>query len=342
MKAAILVEQNKPLIVDDVNLPTLGVGQVMVKIEESGICGKQLDEISGRTGEDPYLPHLMGHEGAGIVVEIGPGVRKVKEGDHVVVHWIKGSGIDSAPPRFDWKGTTVSAGWATTFNEMSIVSENRLTVIPEDVEFDVAALLGCAVTTGLGIVFNNIRLMPGQSIAVFGVGGVGLNVIQGANLVNAYPIVAIDIHKHKLRRAEEFGATHSIHANAARLSEALQELTRGQGLDATVDTTGIASVREIAYNNTSHRGKTILAGVPFHSEKMCIDSFPLHFGRRMFGSHGGETNPDVDIPRYIRLYQSGKLQLKELITHRCSLDEINAAVALVQKGDAGRCVIKMK
>lgn len=341
MKAAILVKQNEPLIVAEVEIPKLGVGQVLVKIECSGICGKQLDEITGRQGEDRFLPHLLGHEGAGIVVEVEAGVRKVKSGDHVVLHWMKGSGIDSAPPRFMWNDTIVSAGWVTTFSEYTIASENRLTPIPPDLKFDVASLLGCAVTTGLGVVFNNAALKPGQSIAVFGVGGVGLNVVQGAALVNAYPIVAIDLHDHKLEWGATFGATHTVNATRSDPKKFLMELSDGRGFDVTVDTTGNTDVRQMAYNATSNTGKTILAGVPHYQERMTIDSFPLHFGRRMFGSHGGDTQPDVDIPRYIQLYKLGRLKLDEQITHRYSLDEINKAVDVVRKGEASRCVILM-
>ena len=178
MKAAILVAQNEPLTVAEVDLPELAVGQILVKVEFSGICGKQLEEIDGKRGEDPYLPHLLGHEGAGVVVEAGPGVRKVKAGDHVVLHWIKGSGIDSIPPRFNWDGVEVSAGCVTTFSEYTVASENRVTPIPSDMELDLAALLGCAVTTGLGIVFNDASLKPGQSMAVFGVGGQDPQTVQ--------------------------------------------------------------------------------------------------------------------------------------------------------------------
>lgn len=339
MKAAILVEQNAPLVVADVDVPPLDVGQVLVQVSRSGVCGKQIEEISGKRGHDPYIPHLLGHEGAGVVVDVGPGVRKVKSGDHVVLHWIKGSGIDSAPPRFTWNGTSVSAGWVTTFSELTIASENRVTPVPADLDFDVAALLGCAVTTGLGIVFNNAALMPGQSIAIFGVGGVGLNVVQGASLVNAYPIVAIDLYDHKLEWAKSFGATHSINTKNVDLEALLMELSGGRGFDATVDATGISSVRETAYRVTNNTGKTIFAGVPHHEDRISMDSFPLHFGRGITGSHGGETRPDVDIPRYIQLYKLGKLKLVEQITHRYRLDDINDAVSTVQKGDAGRCMI---
>ena len=341
MKAAILVEQNAPLVVEEVDLPALDVGQVLVKVEYSGICGKQLEEISGKRGADPYLPHLLGHEGAGIVVEVGPGVRKVVAGDHVVLHWMKGSGSDSAPPRFNWNGSVVSAGWVTTFSKYTIASENRVTSIPGDVPLDAASLLGCAVTTGQGIAFNNAELKPGQSIAVFGVGGVGLNVVQGAALVNAYPIVAVDLFDHKLDQALAFGATHTVNSKRDDPAAFLKEISGGKGFDATADVTGNAQVRQVAYAATKNTGKTIFAGVPYHQETITIDSFPLHFGRQLMGSHGGDTRPDEDIPRYAQLFTLGKLRLEEQITHRLSLSEINRAIQMVEAGDAGRCVISM-
>ena len=342
MKAAVLVAQNQPLVVADIEVPRLEVGQVLVETAYSGICGKQLEEISGKRGHDPYLPHLLGHEGAGVVADIGPGVTKVKAGDHVVLHWIKGLGINSVPPRFDWDGREVSAGWVTTFNQYTIASENRVTQIDSDVDLDVASLLGCAVTTGLGIVFNNANLMPGQSIAVFGVGGVGMNVLQGAALVNADPIVAIDLHDSKLEQAKRFGATNTINVSNQDTAVVLKDLVGPAGFDVTVDLTGNSQIRETAYSATSDTGKTVLAGVPDHKEEITIDSFPLHFGRRIFGSHGGETRPEVDIPRYLRLYKLGKLKLEEQITHRFALDDINQAVDAVKQGTAARCVISMR
>ncbi len=314
----------------------------MVKVKYSGICGSQLDEISGKKGEDLFLPHLLGHEGSGVVIDVGPGVRKVKEGDHVVLHWMKGSGIDSSPPKFMWDGVVVNAGCVTTFGEYAVVSENRITPIPFDVDLDVASLFGCAVTTGLGIVFNNANLKPGQSIAVFGVGGVGLNVVQGAALVNAYPIVAIDSYKRKLERAKVFGATRKVYATCGDLQTLLMELSGGRGFDVVVETTGDRNIRQMAYEFTGNKGKTILAGVPHHQERITIDSFPLHFGHQIFGSHGGDTQPDIDIPRYIQLYKLGKLKLDEQITHRYPLDEINKAIDVIRKGQAGKCVISMK
>ncbi|MBM4442381.1 MAG: zinc-binding dehydrogenase [Candidatus Rokubacteria bacterium] len=339
-KAAILVEQNAPLVVARLRAPALGPGQVLVRVGYSGICGKQIDEIVGKR-PDPFLPHLLGHEGGGVVVETGPGVRKVEAGDHVVLHWVKGSGIDSAAPRYEWNGRSVSAGWVTTFSEHTIASENRMTVIPPDIDFDVAALLGCAVTTGLGIVFNNMELRPGQTVAVFGAGGVGLNVIQGAALVNATTIAAIDLHADKLAQAKAFGATHGLEARMPKLAEALRDLTGGRGFDATVDTTGHPEVIQTAYAATADKGRTVLAGVPHHEARITIDSFALHGGRRLLASHGGETVPDVDIPRYLELYRRGRLKLRELITDRYALDDVNEAVARIQRGEGARCVLRM-
>jgi S-(hydroxymethyl)glutathione dehydrogenase/alcohol dehydrogenase len=343
MKAAVLVKQNAPLELYEVDLPKLDVGQVLVRVEHSGICGKQIDEITGRQGEDRFIPHLLGHEGGGEVLEIGPGVTKVKSGDRVVMHWVKSSGIDSHPPRFNYKGQVLSAGWVTTFSDFTIASENRLTPVASDVPSDVCALLGCAVTTGLGIVFNNAKLLPGQSMAVFGVGGVGLNVVQGADLVSAYPIVAIDRNDDKLDFARKFGATHTLNADKVDVGAALKDISKDRGFDAVVDTTGLNRVRELAYDMTHPKsGVTVLCGVPFSSDRLAIDSFPLHMGRRLVGSHGGDTVPETDIPRYVELYRHGKLKLVELITNRFGLAEVNEAVEMVRAGRAcGRCVIEM-
>jgi len=342
MKAAVLVQPNAPLEICDLDLPRLDVGQVLVQVAYSGICGKQIDEITGRR-PDPYLPHLLGHEGAGTVVETGPGVRKVKPGDAVVLHWMKSGGIDSSTPQFRRKGQggAINAGCVTTFSEVTIAAENRLTRIDPAVRPEIAALLGCAVTTGLGIVFNNADLKPGESIAVFGVGGVGLNVIQGAALVNAHPIVAIDLYDTKLEVARSFGATHVINSRQLAAAAILSELSAGRGIDVCVDTTGNRKVRELAYEATAPKGRTIFAGVPDASEKICIDSFPIHFGRKLVGSHGGETRPEEDIPRYLKLSQLGRLRLDELITHRFPLERINEAIDVVRRGEAGRCLVQM-
>ena len=206
MKAAILVESKKPLLIENIDLPTkLEFGQVLVKISYSGICGSQINEIDAAKEPDKYLPHLLGHEGSGIVEKIGEGVTTVKNGDHVVLHWRKSSGVESVPPKYLWNGKKLNAGKITTFNEKAIVSENRLTVIPSNFDMRLAPLFGCAVTSGFGIVNNDAKIKIGQSVLIFGVGGIGLNVAQASSMVSAYPIVGVDIHKHKIDMGKKFG-----------------------------------------------------------------------------------------------------------------------------------------
>ena len=165
--AAILVKQNQPLIIDEISFEDqLCVGQVLVKLDYSGICGSQLGEIAGVKGPDPYLPHLLGHEGSGTVVEVGPGVSTVHNGDRVVLHWRKGTGIEGKPPKYKWQGKTVNAGHVTTFNALAVVSENRVTSIPPDTDLKAAALLGCAITTGFGVITNDAKLKIGENIVV--------------------------------------------------------------------------------------------------------------------------------------------------------------------------------
>ncbi|OGW33234.1 MAG: dehydrogenase [Nitrospirae bacterium GWC2_42_7] len=342
MKAAILVEQKKPLVIADIEMPKeLQYGQVLVRVVCSGICGSQIGEIDGVKGPDKFLPHLLGHEGGGIVIDTGPGVTKVKKDDHVVLHWRKGAGIESQAPKYKWGDKTVNAGWITTFNEYAVVSENRLTPVPNDLDLEVAALMGCAVTTGFGVVNNNAGLKIGESIAVFGAGGIGLNIVQGASLVSADPIIAVDIYDHKLELAKKFGATHLINSSNTDVKEEIFKIAGRQGVDVAVDNTGVVKVIEQAYEVTSSSGRTVLVGVPKSGDKINIYSLPLHFEKTLSGSHGGESDPTIDIPKYVNLYQKGKFDLKSMITHRFKLDDINEAIASMRRGEVIRCIIKM-
>jgi len=343
MKAAILEQLNKPLVIDEVELPEkLEMGQVLVKVFYSGICGSQIGEIEGRKGPDQYLPHLLGHEASGEVMATGPGVRIVQPGDKVVMHWRKGNGLEGLPPVYKWKGKKLNAGSVTTFNEYAVVSENRVTPIPDDFPMDIAPLFGCAVTTGLGVVNNNAKLKIGDSIVVFGAGGVGLNVVQGAAMVTAYPIIAVDIYDNRLKLAGTMGATHLINSAKEDVREAVLAITGKSGADVVVDNTGNTDVINLGYELTAANGKTILVGVPAKGDKISIYSLPLHFEKRITGSHGGETNPSIDIPKYIRLYQNGQLKLNDLVTDRFGLDDINTAMNGMRNGKiAGRCLIEM-
>ena len=347
-KAAVLETINAPLVVEELEIPDLEYGQVLVRIYSTGICGKQLGQIAGLEGEDPFLPHLLGHEGGGVIVEIGGGVSKVKEGEHVVVHWRKGTGIEGGIPRYKRSDGIVTSGFLSTFNEYAVVSENRVTAIPDDIPFEVAALMGCAVTTGLGLVNNDAKVKLGESAAVMGCGGVGMNVIQGLAMVSAYPIIAIDISESKLSIASEMGATHTINPNESDVREEIQKILGSKKLDVFVECTGLVSLIELAYDLTTPAGgRTVLVGRPKFDQDLTIHSFLSQFGgpddsgKILKYSQGGQTVPELDIPRYIRLYRQGKIKLDSLITHRYRLEDINSALDEIRKGDVGRCLISM-
>ena len=342
MKAAILAESKKPLVVSDIDLPDkLEFGQVLVDVHYSAICGAQINEIDAVKGPDKFLPHLLGHEGSGVVQKIGPGVSTVKEGNHVVLHWRLSKGIQSPTPKYNWYGKTVNAGWVTTFNEQAVVSENRLTVIPDDFDMRIAPLFGCAVTTAFGVINNDAQVKVGQSVVVFGTGGVGINIVQAAAMVSAHPIVGIDIIDKKLEMGKKFGLTHSVVGGEENVNDAILDIVGEKGADVVIDTTGIARVIEEAYQLTHPEGKTILVGVPRKGDNISIYSLPLHFKKVLTGSHGGSAEPHIEIPRYIRLIKSGKMTLDGLITHEFRLDQINEAIETVRKGEAGRVVIAM-
>jgi S-(hydroxymethyl)glutathione dehydrogenase / alcohol dehydrogenase len=340
-KAAILAQSREPLVVDEIALPeTLGVGQVLVKVLYSTICGAQLNEIAAAKGPDKFLPHLLGHEASAQVVEIGLGVTTVKPGDTVVLHWRPSQGIQCQPPAYQWRGQKLNAGWVTTFSDYAVVSENRMTVIPPDYNLRDAPLLGCAVTTAAGVINNDANVKIGESVVIFGVGGVGLNVVQFAELAGANPIVAVDLVDAKLDMAKSRGATHVLNGNAVSDMDAeIRKIVGAKGPDKVIETTGAKSVIELAYNLTHADGTCVLVGVP--SEKVSIYTLPIHFNKVLTGSHGGDAVPHVDIPRLIRLIEAGRLSFEGLITHEFPLDDINAALDVVRSGTAGRVLLRI-
>ena len=341
--AAILVELEKPLVLEEIQIPKLTFGQVLVQLICSGICGSQLGEINGIKGEDKFLPHLLGHEGTGVVIDCGEGVTTVKEMDKVVLHWRPGDGIQSPTPVYHSNSLgKVNAGWVTTFNEYAVISENRLTSIPEDFDHEIGALMGCAVTTGLGVINNDAKVKIGESVVVWGAGGVGLNMVQGAAMVSAYPIIAIDLFDQKLDLARKMGATHTINAKKSNPEKEILKIVGNNGADVVIDNTGNVEVIRSVYKVTNSIGRTILVGVPPIGEETTLYTLPLHFKKILTGSHGGEAKPGIDIPRYIRLLESGKMSLEGLITHKFTLEKINEALDVFVSGVAGRIIISLK
>ncbi len=341
VKAAVLYKLNKPLVIEEVKISPLGRGQVLVKILYTGICHTQINEMKGIKGPDNYLPHTLGHEASGIVKGIGQGVTKVKKGDYVVLHWMKGSGLDAPSAQYLMGNEKINSGAITTFNEYSIISENRMTKITRDVPADVASIIGCAVLTGSGIVKNNLKTKPENTLAVFGVGGLGTCAVLLANALGCKKIIAIDIQDKKLKLAKECGATDIINATREDPATKIREITNGQGVDQAAETSGIKSVVETAFESIKYGGTLVFASNIRKGEKICLDPWGLINGKNIFGTFGGAAKPDEDIPYYVDLYLKEKLKIKKLLTHQYKLEEVNQAFEDIEKGKVGRALIKM-
>jgi len=334
MRGALLLELNAPLVVQDLELTPLKVGQVLVKVLTSGICGAQLHEIKGHKGNEKFLPHLMGHEGCGIVMDVGPGVTTVIEGDKVVMHWRKGTGIESEFPTYTWKGKPISSGKVTTLQEMSIVSENRLTVVPSNTPTVLAAMLGCSMTTALGIIDNECDMKFGEKVAVIGCGGVGLNLIQGAFIRGAGQVVGVDINNKMHALSCVVGGDRFVSSIRDVLGK----------FDVIIDTTGIPQVIGDAYEKLAPSGRLILVGQPQPGLALTLPNALSMFdgeGKSVRATQGGRTNPEKDIPRYIDLAMKGVLEFEELHTDTFGLDEVNQAFDYLRSGNAGRIMVKI-
>ena len=303
--AAVLEKLNSPMVLADLEVPALGPGQVLVEVAFAGVCHTQLLECRGRRGDDPYLPHCLGHEGSGTVQEIGPGVSKCRPGDRVVLSWIKGSGADVPGTVYSWNGRTVNAGGVTTFARHTVVSENRVTVIPPSFDLRAAAFLGCAVATGVGAVRNTAGVTPGQSLAVFGVGGVGLCAVAGGRLAGAEPIVAVDVCAAACDWPWNSERRHAIHAGHQDPVVEIQRLCPG-GVDVAVEASGRPDVMLQALRAVRRQGGTaVIAGNAAHGETLHLDPRELNQGKRLFGTWGGDSRPDRDFPDYCRLIEKG-------------------------------------
>jgi len=340
MKAAVLETLDSPLALRDVQLTELAFGQVKVRVLASGLCGAQLQEISGLKGNKGFLPHLLGHEGSGLVEAVGVGVTRVKAGDKVVMHWRVGQGIDSPFPKYILNGSTISSGKVTTLSEFSIVSENRLTVVPSDTSDHLCALLGCGLTTAVGTINNEAEVRFGESVMIIGCGGVGLNLIQGARLASAHPIIGVDISEDKRAMALALGATSFVNLS----DSALKDFVDSKGIDVIIDTTGNANLIGKTVSLLSHSGRYIMVGQPKPGAVLEIpNAFSLFSGRGQVlkATQGGKTSPNEDIARYVKLHRAGILSIDKIVTHEFKLTEINEAIDLLRSGQAGRIMIRM-
>lgn len=313
-RAAVLTGIKKPLEVLEIEVPELKEGQVLVKIVAAGVCRTQINEWQGLKGEDKYLPHLLGHEASAVVERVGVGVNKVKVGDYVVVSWIKGDGMDVGGGIYtDNEGRKINSGPAAVFTEYAVVSENRVVVIDNDVRPEVAALFGCAVPTGVGVVTNTLKAKNGQSIAIFGVGGVGAAAILGAVYAGCDPIIAVDVKPAALELAMKLGATQAI--NVVEASDL--------AVDLAVEASGVPAVATQAFEALTNSGTLAIAGHPAQGLVVSFDPFGFIQGKKVVGTWGGDVEPDKDIPKLVDLYKQGRLPADLLISRVYSLEEIN-------------------
>jgi alcohol dehydrogenase len=370
IKAAVLHEmglprpyaKSRPLRVEELDLAPPGAGEVLVEVKAAGLCHSDLSVINGNRPRP--TPMAIGHESAGIVREMGPGVEDLKRGDHVVMVFVPSCGhclpcMEGRPALCEPGNATNTAGkllsgaqrlslrgqpvnhhmGVSAFSEHVVVSRRSLVKVDADLPFDEVALFGCAVLTGVGAVINTAKVPPGTTVAVLGLGGVGLNALLGANLVGARQIVAIDVLDDKLALARQLGASHSFNAKDADCAAQVREATGG-GVDYAFEMAGSIEALELAYRITRRGGMTVTAGLAHPERKLSIQQVSLVGEERTLkGSYVGSCVPIRDVPRYIALYKQGRLPVDRLLSQRVRLDGLNEAFDRLADGHTVRQVL---
>ena len=345
-RAAIQIAPGDQLLVDELEVPEPRADQVIVKLYSSGVCHSQLHQM-----ENDGLPRplVLGHEGTGIVAQVGRDVTHLREGDHAIVTWVPRTPVRGRPA-VQPSGITYHEepvhGSTYTWGEDVLISGDYVVPIPKDVPTDISCIVGCAVLTGAGAVLNTAKVRPGESVAVYGVGGVGLCAVRMAAILEAYPIIAVDLTDEKLQLAQEFGATHMVNASKGDPVEAIQEITNG-GVDYAFDAIGLKITNEQILPSTigggpgadNHGGMAVLIGLP--GWDITIDSRLFVTHQRQYRGSLGATYPDKDFDMFLRWYQEGKFPLDKLVTRRYKLDDINEACDALKAGEiAGRAIIE--
>ena len=357
MKAAVCREFGAPLTIEQVRLDPPQAGEVTVRIAACAICHSDITHWQGGWGG--VLPAVYGHEAAGVVETVGPAVAGLAPGDHVVVTLIRSCGtchyclqgqpvlcagsfrLDAEGPLHALDGAPVRQAMRTgAFAERVTVHVSQVVTIPKDVPFASASLLACGVITGLGAVFNTAQVPAGSDVVVVGTGGVGLNSVQGASLCGARSVIAIDLSDGKLAAARRFGATHTLNPAKDDLPAAVRQLTHGRGADFVFVTVGAKSAVEQSFALLGRGGTTVIVGMPPSGVMAAFEPVGLaDAGQRVLGSKMGSARIAIDVPMLVDLYRQGRLKLDELVSGRYPLEEVNAAIAGVTKGEALRNVI---
>tara|TARA_E500000331_G_scaffold153696_1_gene149473 strand:- start:3235 stop:4275 length:1041 start_codon:yes stop_codon:yes gene_type:complete len=340
-EAAILVETGKPLEIGHIEIPILKDGQILVEIAYSGACHTQLLEARGRRGEDPWLPHCLGHEASGVVLEIAGDVTRAVPGDRVALSWIKASGIEAGGTIYSWDGRSVNAGAVTTFQRHAVVSENRVTVLPDALEMQEATLLGCALPTGLGAVMNVGKPHAGESVAIFGAGGVGLCAVMGAIVSNCNPVIAIDLIESKLEMARTFGATHTIDASDKDVISGIAEICP-DGVDLAIEASGRPTVMATALSAVrSWGGRAVVIGNAPKGQTIVLDPLQFNLGKSLLGTWGGDSVPDRDFQKFASFMIEDEINVMPLFSSPYTLENINDALDDLEEGRIGRPLIEM-
>jgi S-(hydroxymethyl)glutathione dehydrogenase/alcohol dehydrogenase len=357
LKAAVCYEFGKPLVVEEVDIDPPRAGEVMVKLAATAICHSDIHYFRG---EIPgKLPVVGGHESAGYIEAVGKGVTNVKKGDPVVCTLMASCGkcrycltglshlcnaewpLNTEGRMHNKKGQMLLQAYRIgSFAEYTVVHHSQVVKIPADMPLDRAALLACGVITGFGAVINRAKPEVMSSCVIIGIGGVGLNAVQGAAISGAYPVIAVDISDSKLKASRGFGATHTVNSAKVDAQKAIMELTGGAGADYVFVTVGSAEAIQQGFAMSGPRGMTVIVGIPRFTDMISFPPFAFIGGERVLtGSFMGTTQLQTEIPKLVELYKAGILKLDELITARYPIDEINRAVELVEKGKALRNVI---
>jgi S-(hydroxymethyl)glutathione dehydrogenase/alcohol dehydrogenase len=369
--AAILWEQGQPLSVESAELDGPGPGEVLVELKAAGVCHSDLHPVRGDW--PAKTPLALGHEGAGIVREVGPSVTRVKAGDHVVLCWAPACGVcapclegravlcdrvekvtfrnklPSGASRLHARGQDVAPFLGTAcFSDFVIVPEAGAIPVPREIPFDALATIGCAVVTGVGAVTNAGQVPKGSRVAVIGAGGVGLNVVQGAAIAGCEQIIAVDLRPKPLEIARQFGATDTISGTpggtpdaSADVPAAVRALTAGRGVDFVFDTVGSPATLTLALACARKGGAVVLTGLSRMDSQGSIAMFPFVMQeKRLIGSVYGSGQPSRDIPRLVSLYQEGRLKLDELVSRTYTLDKVNDALSALEASNGARGVIR--
>ena len=324
---AVLKKINKPLVVYKCKTRKLTRGQVLVKLNFSCICRSQLMEIDGSRGKDKWLPHALGHEGSGKVVKIGPGVKKVKKGDLVIISWIKSKGIDAASPKYQTlKNELINAGSVTTFSEYSVISENRLSKKPKFLSLKEAALFGCALPTGGGIVLNQIKPTKNSTILIIGVGGVGISSLITLLALKCKNIIIFDKSKQKINFLKRLFKLNQVYYGSAKKFKDNFFREFPDGVDYCIESAGHAKTIELGFSLLKNQGKIVFASHPDIKERIKMKPHDLIRGKKIYGSWGGNFKPDRDIIKLAKIIKRSRFDLNKLLSRPYKLKNINTLI----------------